>query len=122
MLIFKIFETYYQIASQKDSLHLFLSPAASKSMSVILSDEWAGIENRLAWEGQGNSLESRDVREAGRGLWGRWAGETGSAVPSWAWSHVASSVSARHVETRSPEEGDMKSQRTFVSSRKAEGS
>lgn len=43
------------------------------------------------------------------------------AVLSWEWSPVPSSVSDRHVETRSTEEGDMKSQRTFVSSRKAEG-
>lgn len=91
-------------------------------MSIILSDEQAGTENGLAWEGQGNSLASRDVGEAGRGLWGRWAGESGSvAVCSiMAWSHVASSVSDHHVETRSTEAGDMKSQRAFVNSRQAE--
>lgn len=86
----------------------------------------SGLEQKTSWFGKVREAlwnpEMSERREEGLGEMGRKVspGERRAAL-SWEWSQVASSVSDTHVDTRSTEEGGIKSQRTFVSSRKAEG-
>lgn len=123
MLIFKIFETYYQIASQKD--YSSLTVTSSVWEHEHNPQWWVGWNRKpvgLERSGKRWDAEMSERPEEGFGRDGQEGGfRESSGLSSHGHGVVTSSVSDRHVETRSTEDGDMKSQRTFISSRKAEG-